>query len=131
MESRYIRSIHFSSILGTAVARFIRSTRSCFAAYSLINSFVRGKIDTKMFILSLYPFRGPGRCIINREKEGHVTTRLQNRKYISIYATIRKTQLYPIKISDVRMFEGGKGNERGRFENSSFHRAISELYTHS
>lgn len=50
---------------------------------------------------------------LNREKEGHVTTRLQNRKYISIYATIRKTQLYPIKISDVRMFEGGEGERKG------------------
>lgn len=50
---------------------------------------------------------------LNREKEGHVTTRLQNRKYISIYATIRKTQLYPIKISDVRMFEGREGERKG------------------
>lgn len=70
------------------VARFIRFTRSAASHYSLINSFVRGKIDTKMFTLSLYS--GPGRCNkFDREKEGYTLRLLKNRKYINIYATIR------------------------------------------
>lgn len=133
--SHGVRSIHFSSILATAVARFIRSTGEAASHHSLINSFVRGKIDTKTFIL-YPPLKRAGirwRCNkLNREKEGYVTTR--NRKYIKYLCndSENNTPVTDKNIPCSREGEREKRNERGRFENSSFSaRAISELYTHS
>lgn len=90
--SHGVRSIHFSSILATAVARFIRFTGEAASHHSLINSFVRGKIDTKTFIL--YPPLKPGPgyvgVAINLIEKKKDTLRLEIINTLSIYATIRK-----------------------------------------
>lgn len=119
--SHGVRSIHFSSILATAVARFIRFTGEAASHHSLINSFVRGKIDTKTFIL-YPPLKRAGirwRCNkLNREKEGYVTTR--NRKYIKYLCNDSENNT-PIKISHVRgRGRGRRGTKGGGLRTARF-----------
>lgn len=119
--SHGVRSIHFSSILATAVARFIRFTGEAASHHSLINSFVRGKIDTKTFIL-YPPLKRAGirwRCNkLNREKEGYVTTR--NHKYIKYLCNDSENNT-PIKISHVRgRGRGRRGTKGGGLRTARF-----------
>lgn len=118
--SHGVRSIHFSSILATAVA-FIRFTGEAASHHSLINSFVRGKIDTKTFIL-YPPLKRAGirwRCNkLNREKEGYVTTR--NHKYIKYLCNDSENNT-PIKISHVRgRGRGRRGTKGGGLRTARF-----------